>query len=171
MAQLAANDLTTASREFIGLLMKPRLTRDMFMCSQQDWFKTFERWDILYFWALIAVSALFWVLRAVSELVHLQLVTIVVDVVYTLVDLLLSLLLNGTSWYCVVKRLGFCGRAGYVVWALVYLLLNVGRLQAVTRSLYYWLYLLMLIPAGYMVLSLLRLFCGAAPRTPLVSAA
>lgn len=47
-------------------------------------------------------------------------------------DLLLCILLNGISWYCVVKRLGFCGRAGYLVWAVLYVFLNIGRLQTIT---------------------------------------
>ena len=48
------------------------------------------------------------------------------------VDILLCTVLTGLSWYCVVKRLGFCGRAGYLVWTLIYVFLSIGRLQTIT---------------------------------------
>ncbi|CAJ1404438.1 unnamed protein product [Effrenium voratum] len=86
------------------------------------------------------------------------------------VDLLLFTILNGISWYCVVKRLGCCGRAGYLVWAAVYVLLNLGRLQAISWSSCYLIYLLMIVPAGYMVVALIQLFRGA-PRGLLSGAA
>ncbi|CAJ1334886.1 unnamed protein product, partial [Effrenium voratum] len=152
-----------ALKEFLRLLSKPRIQSEMFKCTQADWYSAFERWDVLYVWALLVVSLLLWALRVISELASFKLVTLVTDIAYTLVDLLLFTILNGISWYCVVKRLGCCGRAGYLVWAAVYVLLNLGRLQAISWSSCYFIYLLMIVPAGYMVVALIQLFRGA-PR-------
>ena len=162
--------LASTTREYVRLLMKPTLTADMFGCRHDDWATAFSRWNVLYVWALLVVSLLFWLLQVLSLLLRFALISIAFQVVFTLVDIIIFMLLNWTSWYCVVKRLGFCGRVGYLAWALVYVCLNIGRLGAVVNGgLNYWIYILMLIPAAYMVLALIQLFCGGGTRGPLLA--
>ena len=173
MAQLSGSvELASTSREYARLLMKPKLTADMFGCRHDDWALAFARWNVIYVWALLAVSLLFWLLHVLGLFLRFALVSIAISVLFTLLDILLFLLLNWTSWYCVVKRLGFCGRVGYLAWALLYVCLNIGRLGAVwSGGVSYWIYLLMLFPAGYMVLSLIQLFRGVGGRGTRVVAA
>ena len=169
---VGAIELSSTTREYVRLLMKPTLTSDMFGCQHDDWALAFARWNVLYVWALFAVSLLFWLMQALGQLLAFRLVSIALSVMFTLLDILLFVLLNWSSWYCVVKRLGFCGRVGYLAWALLYACLNVGRLGAVwSGGLSYWIYILMLVPAAYMVLSLIQLFRGVGGRGPLLSGA
>ncbi|CAK9087404.1 unnamed protein product [Durusdinium trenchii] len=143
----------SAVAEFVRLLSRPRVEKKMFKCEQteSEWATVYERWDVLYVWALLGTSLLLWLFRALSELAKFQVATVISDILFTVADLLLCILLNGISWYCVVKRLGFCGRAGYLVWAVLYVFLNIGRLQTITWSHWYLFYFLMLIPVAWCV--------------------
>eukprot|EP00434_Breviolum_minutum_P025161 symbB.v1.2.022228.t1/scaffold1961.1/size94642/4 len=154
-----------ATREFLGLLVKPRIQKKMFKCeqSQSDWCETFACWDVLYVWSLVTTSLVLWFCRVFWELSRLKLGTVVEDILFTVVDILLCTVLNGLSWYCVTKRLGFCGRPGYLVWAVIYVFLSIGRLQTITWSHWFLFYILMLIPAGYMILALIQLYRSSRP--------
>ncbi|CAL1146723.1 unnamed protein product [Cladocopium goreaui] len=152
-------------RDFLRLLIRPRIDRKMFKCeqSQSDWSEAYERWNVIYVWSLVLTSLVLWLGRALWELSRLKLGTVFEDILFTVVDILLCTVLNGLSWYCVVKRLGFCGRAGYLVWALIYVFLSIGRLQTITWSQWFLFYILMLIPAGYMILALIQLYRSSRP--------
>ena len=115
------------------------LTSSMFGCQHEDWALAFARWNVAYVWALFVDHLLFWLLQGIGQLLTLRLVSLTIGVLFTLLDFLFCVVLNWCSWYCVVKRLGFCGRVGYLCWALLYACLNVGRLGAVTRDVSYWL--------------------------------
>ncbi|CAL1146724.1 unnamed protein product [Cladocopium goreaui] len=125
--------------------------------------EAYERWNVIYVWSLVLTSLVLWLGRALWELSRLKLGTVFEDILFTVVDILLCTVLNGLSWYCVVKRLGFCGRAGYLVWALIYVFLSIGRLQTITWSQWFLFYILMLIPAGYMILALIQLYRSSRP--------
>eukprot|EP00439_Symbiodinium_sp_Y106_P052613 s2382_g7.t1 len=136
----------------------------MFGCQHEDWALAFARWNVAYVWALFVDHLLFWLLQGIGQLLTLRLVSLTIGVLFTLLDFLFCVVLNWCSWYCVVKRLGFCGRVGYLCWALLYACLNVGRLGAVTRDVSYWIYILMLVPAAYMIVALIQLFRGVLRR-------
>ncbi|CAK9087406.1 unnamed protein product [Durusdinium trenchii] len=142
----------SAVAEFVRLLSRPRVEKKMFKCEQteSEWATVYERWDVLYVWALLGTSLLLWLFRALSELAKFQVATVISDILFTVADLLLCILLNGISWYCVVKRLGFCGRAGSSV-------------SPMARSHWYLFYFLMLIPAGFMILALIQLYRSSRP--------
>mmetsp|Transcript_55321 Transcript_55321/g.157185 ORF Transcript_55321/g.157185 Transcript_55321/m.157185 type:complete len:174 (-) Transcript_55321:105-626(-) len=153
--------------EFKSLLLQPRLEAGMFKCQQSDWTAHYQSWCIVYAFASVLVSLLFLVLRVLAELAGLALATVFFDIVQSAVYIVLAIVLAYSGWFCVVKRQGCCGKAGYVAWAAVYIILNCGPLL---RGGFGLIYLAMLVPVAYMVIALVKLAtAGSSARTaPLV---
>eukprot|EP00913_Durusdinium_trenchii_P025022 g23487.t1 len=130
----------SAVAEFVRLLSRPRVEKKMFKCEQteSEWATVYERWDVLYVWALLGTSLLLWLFRALSELAKFQVATVISDILFTVADLLLCILLNGISWYC-------------------------SSVSPMARSHWYLFYFLMLIPAGFMILALIQLYRSSRP--------
>merc|ERR1712190_321068 len=93
--------------------------------------------------------------RCFANLSHFALASITTDIVFSAVGIVLGFIFAHMGWFCIVRRDGCCGSIGYLIWALVYILLNAGPLSRGDAGL---IYLAMLVPVGYMIFSLFKLF-------------
>mmetsp|Transcript_10121 Transcript_10121/g.16137 ORF Transcript_10121/g.16137 Transcript_10121/m.16137 type:complete len:174 (-) Transcript_10121:42-563(-) len=151
--------------EYWKLLLSPKVNGAMFQCSQPDWKVQFEMWNVVYILLMIVVTLLFLLINLLGELLHLKVISMVLSIVFSAIALVLSFACAHMGWYCIVKKDGCCGKTGYLVWGLVYLVcfLPIAINQQIGP-----LYCLMLVPVVYLEISLFHLFNGSA-RGPLLA--
>mmetsp|Transcript_59358 Transcript_59358/g.133738 ORF Transcript_59358/g.133738 Transcript_59358/m.133738 type:complete len:177 (-) Transcript_59358:270-800(-) len=161
----AANSI----REFLGILSRPKLDKAMFQFRQSDWSGHFQSWCVVYAFASVAVSVLFLVLRLVVELAHFALVTMAADIATSVITMAIGLVFAYLGWFCIVKRKGCCGKPGYVAWVLIYSVFCIFPLLQGAAFSERLVYLIMIVPVGYMVLALVSLLrAPEQPSAPLV---
>lgn len=131
--------------EYLALLCHPRLDAGMFKFQQEDWNAQFQVWSIVYAFASIIINVLFLCFRVLQELSDLALATIAADIAISGTGIVLGILFAHLGWFCIVRRQGCCGAVGYILWAVVYVLLNMGPVSvgtfmwnAVLQDCYTW---------------------------------
>merc|ERR1719382_254742 len=137
----------------------------MFKCDQSDWKECFQAWSVVYCFASILIAVIFLGLRCLSYLSYFNLPAIVVDVISSVVAIVICFIFAHLDWFCVVRRDGCCGSLGYLIWAIVYILIPCGPMYfggAVGL-----IYLAMLVPVVYMALASFKLMQGS--REPLIA--
>merc|ERR1712129_526253 len=129
----------------------------MFKCTQTDWSKQFQGWNVIYFVLNVILAIIKFVLAFSNLAGKLKLLAIIPLIVHSVVGLLIGCLLCHLGWFCVVKQQDCCGQTGYLIWGLLYLIFLFWPLLqgAVGLNL---LCLLLLIPAFYMLHALFKLF-------------
>jgi len=119
-----------------------------------------------------------------------------ISLVRTIVHMVVGVFITWTCWYCIVKQKGCCGSIGYLLWglgmfvwnfapmaiplgymisngdsswsSLVEFCTNYEPIDIILVALVALLYLLQLVPWGYMILALFKLFQQGSARGPLL---
>eukprot|EP00928_Gymnodinium_smaydae_P085156 TRINITY_DN6849_c0_g1_i1.p1 TRINITY_DN6849_c0_g1~~TRINITY_DN6849_c0_g1_i1.p1 ORF type:complete len:278 (-),score=52.31 TRINITY_DN6849_c0_g1_i1:32-865(-) len=154
---------------YFGLLGKPpKLDASLLEFQTADWTSKFVSWNVISFYAGVLVSLLWvscflvsWAMSGFPVTIGLIL-SLFRDALFQVIS---SLFWCQLGWFCVVLRQGCCGQAGYLLWALFYVLVFVSRFLA-TGWTYHWTTLinvLMCVPTFFLALSCFRLSQGAAP--------
>merc|ERR1712232_1104953 len=108
----------------------------------------------------IILSIINAVLGILLLLSHIAVVSVIFFLIRVVINILMFLLLSWMGWFCTVKKKGCCGKIGYVLWAIVFLILPLmcGGLTIAEAQLAGLVYLLMLVPVAYMIIACIQLF-------------
>mmetsp|Transcript_92185 Transcript_92185/g.269740 ORF Transcript_92185/g.269740 Transcript_92185/m.269740 type:complete len:165 (+) Transcript_92185:72-566(+) len=144
-------------KEYLELVKKPRLDKDMCQLKQSDWAASFQAWNVCYLLLNVLVAVLTFALGFLSKAAHFALIGIVHLAVSSAIGIAIGFFLCHMGWYCVVKQKGCCGNIGYLLWGLAYFLFVFWPLVRGAMGLNL-LSLVMAVPAGFMILALYHLF-------------
>jgi len=154
------NNYANSFGEYVGLLCKPNLNSGMFKCDHANWVLQFQAWNVIY----VDVYIILTLIDHFSDYGDHE-------IEHTIINILVFLLLTHLGWFCITKANGCCGSIGFLVWALIYLVKVFMPLLHAFEDHDHWhdhwhhvhlLYLLMLVPAGYMTFSCFKLFAKTA---------